>query len=245
MPHGLDGGPVPSTFQEMADDFIVAMKNIQPQGPYVLGGYCNGGLIAYEMARRLTARGDQVDVVLMVDARAYNAPLARTRRVARVLARILVLSPRAELELFRRLRWLRAEVKAGGGGVGALLGAIARRVTRRPRVTIAAPVAAAAADADVADDPATEQGGLWPVYHTRVTLFVPEPYSGKVVLFRSSHVDQRPPGGWDAGWAPIVPNLEVHRVAGSHRECLTTYAPELAGRMRPYIDGTLAHSHSS
>jgi thioesterase domain-containing protein len=78
------------------------------------------------------------------------------------------------------------------------------------------------------------------VYHTRVTLFVPEPYPGKVVLFRSSHVDQRPPGGWDAGWSAVAADFEVHRVAGSHRECLTTYAHLLGAQMRPYIDAVAA-----
>jgi amino acid adenylation domain-containing protein len=242
MPHGLDGGPVPATFQDMAEEFITALQAIQPHGPYLLGGYCNGGLIVYEMARRLRARGESVPVVLMVDARAYNAPLLRTWRVARGIARLGGLSQATQLELFRRLRWFRADALRAGGGVTGFARAVWRRLWRHT----AAPAPAAAGTAavspaeppasEVADDPLTEQGGLWPVYHTRVTLFVPEPYDGKVVLFRSSHVDQRPPGGWDAGWAPIARDFEVHRVTGSHRECLTTYAPELGASMRRYID---------
>jgi amino acid adenylation domain-containing protein len=230
IPHGTDGGPVPDTVQEMAEDFIRAMLEIQPQGPYVIGGYCNGGLIAYEMARKLRQRGMPVDTVLMVDARAYNAPLVRTWRVARTLGGLLGLSQHARLELFRRLRWWRGDIAEAGGGLAGLLRVLRRRFARSRRT------AAESVTAEAADDPATEQGGLWPVYHSRVTLYVPEPYTGKVVLFRSSHVDQRPPGGWDAGWAAVAGNLEVHRVSGSHRECLTTYAPELARSMRPYID---------
>ena len=236
MPHGLDGGPVPQSFQDMADDFIREMKLIQPVGPYVLGGYCNGGLITYEMARKLRARGEEVKVVLMVDARAYNAPLVRTWRLSRLVGRLLGWSQTRQLELFRRLRWLRGDVVAAGGGVMGFARVLARRLARRKEAAATVAPLTVPAAAEVADDPTLEQGGLWPVYHTRVTLFVPEPYDGKVVLFRSSHIDQRPPGGWDAGWSTVASNLEVHRISGSHRECLTTYAPELAARLRTYID---------
>jgi thioesterase domain-containing protein len=186
------------------------------------------------MARRLHERGIEVAAVLMVDARAYNAPLVRTWRTSRAITRLLGLGQHAQLELFRHLRWWRGDIAAAGGGIRGLARLVWRRFRseRRP----AGPGSAA----EAADDPAAEQGGLWPVYHARVTLFVPEPYAGKVVLFRSSHIDQRPPGGWDAGWSAVAPDLEVHGVPGSHRECLTTYAPDLARRMRPYIDAVAA-----
>ncbi|HCI82789.1 MAG TPA: hypothetical protein DHW02_24220, partial [Ktedonobacter sp.] len=52
-PYNFDGLPIPPTFEEMAAAHIQALRTIQPEGPYLLGGFCNGGLMAYEIARQL------------------------------------------------------------------------------------------------------------------------------------------------------------------------------------------------
>ena len=57
LPHGLDGTPVPETIEAMAESYIRADAHASADGPYRLGGSCNGGLIAYEMARQLRAGG--------------------------------------------------------------------------------------------------------------------------------------------------------------------------------------------
>jgi thioesterase domain-containing protein len=51
----------------MAEDHLATIRRIRPTGPYLLGGYCNGAMIAYEMARRLTGAGEHVPSVLMVE----------------------------------------------------------------------------------------------------------------------------------------------------------------------------------
>jgi hypothetical protein len=43
---------------EAATDYIAEMRQVQPQGPYLLGGFSGGGLIAWEMARQLQAAGE-------------------------------------------------------------------------------------------------------------------------------------------------------------------------------------------
>jgi thioesterase domain-containing protein len=71
--HGADGREVPPTIEAMASDHVGTLRAHRPAGPYVLGGMCNGGLIAYEMARQLQALGEQVDLVVIVDAAARRA----------------------------------------------------------------------------------------------------------------------------------------------------------------------------
>jgi thioesterase domain-containing protein len=66
-PHGLDGRPMRRSIEEMADDHLATLRAVQPNGPYVLGGHCNGGLIALDMARRLRAEGERVDLVAVLD----------------------------------------------------------------------------------------------------------------------------------------------------------------------------------
>jgi acyl transferase domain-containing protein/thioesterase domain-containing protein/acyl carrier protein len=72
---GLYGDVAPhESFEEAAADYIEEIVQVQPQGPYLLGGFSGGGLIAYEMARQLLARGEQVLGVLMLDTPAREIP---------------------------------------------------------------------------------------------------------------------------------------------------------------------------
>jgi thioesterase domain-containing protein len=47
---------------------VEKMRSVQPQGPYLIGGMCAGGVIAYEIARRLKSQGDTVGMVALIDA---------------------------------------------------------------------------------------------------------------------------------------------------------------------------------
>jgi acyl transferase domain-containing protein/thioesterase domain-containing protein/acyl carrier protein len=65
---GLYGDAEPhETFEEMAADYLAELREVQPHGPYLLGGFSGGGLIAFEMARRLIEQGERVLTVLMLD----------------------------------------------------------------------------------------------------------------------------------------------------------------------------------
>ena len=59
--------------EEMAEHYLEAMRSIQPEGPYFLAGYSMGGLIAYEIARKLQEAGDGVALLAMLDAQAEPA----------------------------------------------------------------------------------------------------------------------------------------------------------------------------
>ncbi|GAA2381562.1 hypothetical protein GCM10010404_42370 [Nonomuraea africana] len=63
---GLAPGEEPhATLEEMVDDYVAHLLKIRPHGPYVLGGFCIGGNIALESARRLRAMGEQVPLVAL------------------------------------------------------------------------------------------------------------------------------------------------------------------------------------
>ncbi len=55
------------TLADVAGAHIEAMRTVQPSGPYMMGGFCNGGLLAYEMARQLQAEGQQIDFLGLVN----------------------------------------------------------------------------------------------------------------------------------------------------------------------------------
>ncbi|WP_414561757.1 MULTISPECIES: non-ribosomal peptide synthetase [unclassified Anabaena] len=65
---GLDGESQPHTrIEDIAKDYIQAIKTVQPEGPYYLGGHSFGGQVAFEMAQQLLAVGEQVAVVVIFD----------------------------------------------------------------------------------------------------------------------------------------------------------------------------------
>jgi thioesterase domain-containing protein len=51
----------------MATAYLHEIRQVQPHGPYLLGGYSGGGLVAYEMAQQLTAAGEPVALVVLLD----------------------------------------------------------------------------------------------------------------------------------------------------------------------------------
>jgi len=61
---GLDGCDLPHrSVEEMADEYLTAVRKQQPEGPYFLCGYSFGGLVAFELARRLSSSADKVAFV--------------------------------------------------------------------------------------------------------------------------------------------------------------------------------------
>lgn len=66
-PYNFDGLPIPPSIENIAAAHLRSMRRIQPEGPYLLGGFCNGGLLAYEMARQLHAEGQKLDLLVLMD----------------------------------------------------------------------------------------------------------------------------------------------------------------------------------
>ena len=106
-----EGAP---TVEAIARAHIEAMRGVQARGPYRLGGFCNGGLLAYEMARQLEAAGEQVEFLGLINPsepvqfsplRTVCEGLGRVRRAGRSRQADLFLRVRhAQRHIYRRLR---------------------------------------------------------------------------------------------------------------------------------------------
>jgi thioesterase domain-containing protein len=68
-----EGATPTRTIEEMAARYLDALRAVQPAGPYFLGGWSMGGIIAYEMARQLLSRGERVAFLAVID----QAPVGR------------------------------------------------------------------------------------------------------------------------------------------------------------------------
>jgi amino acid adenylation domain-containing protein len=69
QPRGLDGRrPLHTSVEAMAEHYLRAIREVQPEGPYLLGGRCLGGLVAYEMACQLERAGERVALLAVLDS---------------------------------------------------------------------------------------------------------------------------------------------------------------------------------
>lgn len=119
---GVDGTSEPDpSITAMAERYVRELRAYQPDGPYLLGGYSGGGVVAIEMARQLRADGAEVPVVLLFDSyppgmdeptlREKFVNIARNARVHGVWAVARSLS-----HIVQR-RW-KGELVAGAGDLG-------------------------------------------------------------------------------------------------------------------------------
>jgi thioesterase domain-containing protein/acyl carrier protein len=67
FPEDLEGEHSQSAVDQLAEDYLKALRNVQPHGPYQLVGFCRGAQIAHEMARRLTMAGETVALLAVLD----------------------------------------------------------------------------------------------------------------------------------------------------------------------------------
>jgi pyochelin synthetase len=66
---GPDAGrDVPGSVAEFAAEYVAELRRVRPAGPYLLGGWSSGAVIAAEMARRLEDMGDKVQLLFVVDS---------------------------------------------------------------------------------------------------------------------------------------------------------------------------------
>ena len=106
----------------IASRYIDEIQKVRPHGPYVLGGMCAGGVVAYEIARQLRAQGEEVPLVALIDTPGPFSPafklLLRLRRANRFgdhmyhhILNLWKLDPKGKVEYFlTRLKRLAAKL---------------------------------------------------------------------------------------------------------------------------------------
>jgi len=70
----LDGNPLSPdiSVEGLAQSYLGAVRTAAPKGPYLLGGWSFGGLVAFEMARALRHSGEEVALLTLLDSHAQN-----------------------------------------------------------------------------------------------------------------------------------------------------------------------------
>ena len=68
------------TIEVLASHYLEQLRTVQPQGPYRLGGWSMGGVIAFEMARQLGEEGERVQLLALIDS--YVPKVSRRRSIS-------------------------------------------------------------------------------------------------------------------------------------------------------------------
>ena len=250
-PHGVDGRALPDTIEEMAAERLAAIRVARPRGPYLLGGYCNGALVALEIARRLSAEGERVGVTVLVDA---HAPVPGRRALLRALDSVrglpgLSTEQRAALSAgidrlsnwaadrfqyyeTRRHGFARAPWDVRARWVARALAGVAGGAARRVRRALRSP-----RPAEVFHLPPPPPSGEPPrhrrhVYRRAFRRYAPTAYDGRVVLLRAA---DDPSHQRDLGWSRLLPSVEVHVIPGEHLTCITRHVGEFTTRLEEVL----------
>jgi acyl-CoA synthetase (AMP-forming)/AMP-acid ligase II/thioesterase domain-containing protein len=196
---GLDGRQVPYThIEDMAAHYIQEMLTVQSKGSYFLGGYCFGGMVAFEMARQLHAQGQKVALLTMFNAYAPGYPKVLPWVDRRIKQRIQY--------HMGNLRGLRSKEKLHYfSEKGKIIKArIERRIKNcyKLRPGIEAPMLRALRKVQEANTLASR-------------CYVPKVYPGRIILFRSSKLPEQYYDDLQMGWGGLAARgVEIHYVPG-------------------------------
>lgn len=75
---GFDGEPFFKDIDEMIESYHTAIKKTQPKGPYALAGYSFGSILTWEIAKRMTAEGDEVKFLGTFVSSCLDLPFLQT-----------------------------------------------------------------------------------------------------------------------------------------------------------------------
>jgi thioesterase domain-containing protein/acyl carrier protein len=209
---GLDGKQAPhESLEAMGRDYIKEIREFQPEGPYFLGGTSFGGMIAFEMAQQLMAQGQTVGVLALFDTWGPDYPhyipgmTGPRLRWRKFLERVdLHVGNFAAAEGPReKLRYIATKsIRVKNNAIKNTKKRLGRLREFSEHVVQPLPKVLQKVEGETRD--ATKR-------------YVPQPYPGRITLFRASkqgaHIQPDP----ELGWTRIaLGGLDVYEVPGHH-----------------------------
>jgi amino acid adenylation domain-containing protein len=194
---------LPGTIEEAAAQYLRLIREIQPGGPYALLGWCNGGTLAFEIARQLEEVGEVVSLVFLIDTWIpdYHKRLGWLRSgLARYSYRWgLIRNDWALMRSGQKSFW---DFIADRPSVQLFY-----RRRKKAKEAFAEPAYAAAQVYD-----------SWLLDHTTEMLkaYEPNPISGRLTIFRST---SEPTGRFldpKLGWGGMADDVDLILIPGDH-----------------------------
>jgi thioesterase domain-containing protein/acyl carrier protein len=220
---GLDGTRPPHTrVEDMAAHYIKELREQQPEGPYFIGGRSLGGMVAFEMAQQLTAQGQAIGLLALLDT--YPSGYAKLFRNEATLRAALARGwsrAQAHVANLRKLsvnEGIEYVIKKARFAPRKMKSQVWRRIYQtyenfnRPLPRMLKDI--------------KEFNSL------AVRDYTPKVYDGKVTLFWAS-ADLRTSIDLVEGWRALAGGgIEVHEIPGSHLDIIKEpYVGDLAKKL--------------
>ncbi len=198
--------------ESMADHFIKEIRAVQPAGPYFLGGGCEGGIMAFEVARQLQQQGELIGMLMIWDTEAASYYKALPT-IGRFLRRVGSIAQRGPKEILARTL-----AKAKGTAL------VKERGTE----------AAVTAVDDRARSDRHER--ILSTMTRAIRNYHPQPFQGRIILLRTSEhlADYRDP---TMGWGGLASEgIETYVVPGNHLSFVKEHLLDFAERLKACLD---------
>ncbi len=233
---GVDGRQRPfRDIPAMATCYIKAMRAAQPEGPYSLGGFSMGGEVAYEMARQLTAVGQEVALVALLDT--LDPMMARERHLLELPTDTMLPGENGRVQnndapQSEKGRWARFLGKSQTEKMASVRGFTNKAVKRvTHQVEKQSVIWRSQMLIRLGRTVSQSLIGpyLWEAHTDALVAYRPQPYDGHVVLFRSSELKGMEPSDRPSGWEMLTDGrLITHIIQGTHNIVKEPYVGELA-----------------
>jgi len=174
-----------TSFEEAAARYASELRDVQPHGPYTVVGECDGGLLAFELARQLRESGEDIDLLALVDAFGPGRP--RLRRLV----------PHAAYAALHRARILAFQLGRLARLRGAERRAYAAEKAERARLR------RTSRDAE-----------LRRAFDAALRAYRPRRYDGPLALLRAERMPAGVVPEEDLGWRSVCPTVEVELLPG-------------------------------
>jgi hypothetical protein len=96
----------PVTLEEIAAAHTQSIRAMQPEGPYLLGGFCSGAYLAYEVAKQLEEQEQKVELLVLIAPSDITYYHKQIRQVISIMGLLFHTSQSKQLTLFLRMRHL-------------------------------------------------------------------------------------------------------------------------------------------
>jgi thioesterase domain-containing protein len=213
--------------EDIAAHYLKGLRGVQPNGPYFLGGFCFGGIVAFEIAQQLRRQGQEVALLVLLDPpgpvsspRVLEEPPLFSERVYRQLRNAALLEPQEKLAYMwdTVVRKTKEQLT---------------KITDTARKAICHAYLLTGTDLPM---PPWLRNLYIDIVHRRARRgYVPQVYPGRVVVIKveGSSADR------GLAWGRLAAGgLEIYEVPGQHSEILSdeTQVQGLAKQMKACLD---------